>query len=51
MRGVLTLFLFGEFARRRRHLQSSLADLFAKLSAGGQVMMPLDNYGFSRRFG
>src|SRR5262245_42138928 len=23
----------------------------AKLSAGGQVFMPLDNYGFSRRFG
>jgi predicted 3-demethylubiquinone-9 3-methyltransferase (glyoxalase superfamily) len=24
---------------------------FAALSAGGQVYMPLDNYGFSRRFG
>ena len=24
---------------------------FAALSAGGQVLMPLDNYGFSRRFG
>jgi|SRR5688572_8976811 len=24
---------------------------FATLSAGGQVFMPLDNYGFSRRFG
>lgn len=24
---------------------------FAKLSEGGAVMMPLDNYGFSRRFG
>lgn len=25
--------------------------LFAKLSENGQIMMPLDNYGFSRRFG
>lgn len=24
---------------------------FEKLSAGGQVYMPIDNYGFSRRFG
>ncbi len=24
---------------------------FAKLSAGGKVYMPVDNYGFSRRFG
>jgi predicted 3-demethylubiquinone-9 3-methyltransferase (glyoxalase superfamily) len=24
---------------------------FAKLSAGGRVYMPVDNYGFSRRFG
>lgn len=24
---------------------------FARLSAGGQVYMPVDNYGFSRRFG
>lgn len=24
---------------------------FAKLSEGGQVMMPLDDYGFSQRFG
>lgn len=24
---------------------------FAKLSEGGKVFMPLDNYGFSRRFG
>jgi predicted 3-demethylubiquinone-9 3-methyltransferase (glyoxalase superfamily) len=24
---------------------------FAKISAGGQVFMPIDNYGFSRRFG
>ena len=27
------------------------ARLFATLSEGGQVLMPLDNYGFSRRFG
>lgn len=26
-------------------------ELFAKLSAGGKVMMPLADYGFSRRFG
>jgi predicted 3-demethylubiquinone-9 3-methyltransferase (glyoxalase superfamily) len=25
--------------------------LFAALSEGGQVLMPLDNYGWSRRFG
>lgn len=25
--------------------------LFAELSAGGEVMMPLDDYGFSQRFG
>lgn len=32
----------------------SLAELervFAALSEGGQVLMPLDNYGFSQRFG
>ncbi|MET0544835.1 MAG: VOC family protein [Caulobacterales bacterium] len=28
-----------------------LDGLFGKLSEGGQVMMPTDNYGFSRRFG
>ncbi len=26
-------------------------ELFAKLSQDGKVLMPLDNYGFSRRFG
>jgi predicted 3-demethylubiquinone-9 3-methyltransferase (glyoxalase superfamily) len=31
--------------------ETQLDDLFAKLSEGGQVMMPLDNYGFSRKFG
>ena len=30
---------------------SQLETLFTKLSTGGKVMMPLDNYGFSRRFG
>jgi predicted 3-demethylubiquinone-9 3-methyltransferase (glyoxalase superfamily) len=28
-----------------------LERLFARLSEGGQVFMPLDNYGFSTRFG
>ncbi len=28
-----------------------LESAFGKLSAGGQVFMPLDNYGFSTRFG
>ena len=27
-----------------------LETLFKKLSAGGSVMMPLDNYGFSKKF-
>lgn len=31
--------------------ESELNSAFAKLSAGGQVFMPLDNYGFSSRFG
>jgi len=30
---------------------SELETLFAKLSENGQVMMPIDNYGFSQRFG
>jgi predicted 3-demethylubiquinone-9 3-methyltransferase (glyoxalase superfamily) len=30
---------------------SSLDAAFAALSAGGAVLMPLDDYGFSRRFG
>lgn len=29
----------------------TLDGAFAKLSDGGQVMMPLDNHGFSRKFG
>jgi predicted 3-demethylubiquinone-9 3-methyltransferase (glyoxalase superfamily) len=28
-----------------------LDQTFARLSDGGQVLMPLDNYGFSQRFG
>ena len=31
--------------------QEELDDAFGKLSAGGSVFMPLDSYGFSRRFG
>lgn len=31
--------------------QSELERLFTKLSENGQVMMPLDNYGFSQQFG
>ena len=30
---------------------AEIAASFMKLSDGGQVMMPLDDYGFSRRFG
>ncbi|MCT4590828.1 MAG: VOC family protein [Carboxylicivirga sp.] len=28
-----------------------ISKLFEKLSEGGKVMMPLDNYGFSKKFG
>jgi predicted 3-demethylubiquinone-9 3-methyltransferase (glyoxalase superfamily) len=28
-----------------------LEELFGKLSEGGKVLMPLNNYGFSRKFG
>lgn len=31
--------------------ESQVERLFAKLSENGQVMMPLDNYGFSQKFG
>ena len=31
--------------------ESELAALFQKLSIGGGIMMPLDNYGFSKKFG
>lgn len=31
--------------------ENHLQNLFTKLSEDGQVMMPLDNYGFSQKFG
>ncbi len=31
--------------------EDELTRVFATLSEGGEVMMPLDNYGFSQRFG
>ncbi len=31
--------------------ESELEKLYAALSVGGQALMPLDNYGFSRKFG
>ena len=31
--------------------EDELNQLFEKLSEDGQVMMPLDNYGFSKKFG
>lgn len=31
--------------------ESELETLYEALSAGGQALMPLDNYGFSRKFG
>lgn len=31
--------------------EEELNQLFEKLSDGGQVLMPLDNYGFSKKFG
>ncbi|HEY4125642.1 MAG TPA: VOC family protein [Rhizomicrobium sp.] len=31
--------------------EAELDDLFAKLSEGGEVYMPLGDYGFSRKFG
>ncbi len=31
--------------------EEEIARLFDVLSASGQVLMPLDNYGFSKRFG
>jgi predicted 3-demethylubiquinone-9 3-methyltransferase (glyoxalase superfamily) len=31
--------------------ENELELLFEKLSEGGSVMMPLDNYGFSKKFG
>ncbi len=31
--------------------EAELEKVFSQLSTGGQVLMPLDNYGFSTRFG
>jgi predicted 3-demethylubiquinone-9 3-methyltransferase (glyoxalase superfamily) len=31
--------------------EAELNEVFRQLSEGGQVMMPLDNYGFSKKFG
>lgn len=31
--------------------ERELEELFGKLSQNGKVLMPLDNYGFSRKFG
>ena len=31
--------------------EEELQQLFEKLSDGGEVMMPVDNYGFSKKFG
>jgi predicted 3-demethylubiquinone-9 3-methyltransferase (glyoxalase superfamily) len=31
--------------------EAELVEAFQQLSAGGQVLMPLDNYGFSTKFG
>jgi predicted 3-demethylubiquinone-9 3-methyltransferase (glyoxalase superfamily) len=38
--------LFGECEE-----ESELDAAFARLAQGGQVLMPLDNYGFSKKFG
>jgi predicted 3-demethylubiquinone-9 3-methyltransferase (glyoxalase superfamily) len=31
--------------------EAELEAVFSRLAAGGSVLMPLDNYGFSTRFG
>ena len=31
--------------------ETELDEAYKQLSAGGEVLMPLDNYGFSRKFG
>jgi predicted 3-demethylubiquinone-9 3-methyltransferase (glyoxalase superfamily) len=41
-----SISLFVDFASA-----DELDAAFAKLSGGGTVLMPVDNYGFSRRFG
>ena len=41
-----SMSLFVEF-----ETAESLDNAFAQLAEGGKTMMPLDNYGFSKRFG
>ena len=41
-----SISLFVDFASA-----DELGAAFANLSKGGKVLMPVDNYGFSRRFG
>jgi predicted 3-demethylubiquinone-9 3-methyltransferase (glyoxalase superfamily) len=31
--------------------EAEIEEVFSRLSTGGQVLMPLDNYGFSTKFG
>jgi predicted 3-demethylubiquinone-9 3-methyltransferase (glyoxalase superfamily) len=31
--------------------EAEIEEAFSRLSTGGQILMPLDNYGFSTRFG
>jgi predicted 3-demethylubiquinone-9 3-methyltransferase (glyoxalase superfamily) len=31
--------------------EAELEEVFSRLSSGGQILMPLDNYGFSTKFG
>jgi uncharacterized glyoxalase superfamily protein PhnB len=31
--------------------EAEIDELFSKLSNGGQILMPLDKYPFSRKFG
>jgi predicted 3-demethylubiquinone-9 3-methyltransferase (glyoxalase superfamily) len=33
------------------HTEEELRNLYEKLGEGGQVLMPLNNYGFSKKFG
>jgi predicted 3-demethylubiquinone-9 3-methyltransferase (glyoxalase superfamily) len=42
---------FGDEATRESAARTSLDDIWAKLSEGGQALMPLDEYPFSRHYG
>ena len=33
------------------HTEEEIDELYGKLKEGGQALMPLSNYGFSRKFG